>query len=64
MLFRSGFEMPEWLRRAGFRRGDWFRIKGGMPPGEFEDALKAVSPEYRELVRSYFLELARENENK
>ena len=39
---------------------DWARIKGTSDAGATSDKLKEIPPEYRGLVRKYFIELARE----
>lgn len=54
--------VPERLRRAGLSDLDWFRFKSGTSTIDFESALHAVPEEYRELVRAYFLELAKERD--
>jgi hypothetical protein len=49
-------DIKELLRREG-----WFLIKGSAKDGIGTIDINAVSPEYRELVRLYFLKLAEEN---
>ena len=40
---------------------DWARLKGKSDAGALADGIQNVPPEYRDLVRRYFLELARES---
>ena len=39
---------------------EWFKNLSKLEPGEIEDALQNVPPEYRGLVREYFSELSKE----
>ena len=41
-------------------KSGWFRIQGAAKEGLGERDLKTIPPEYRELVRTYFLKLAEE----
>lgn len=50
---------PERLRSL-LGTSSWFRIRGSAKDGLGEMELKGVSPEYRDLVRLYFLKLANE----
>ncbi len=40
---------------------NWMRLRGKAQSDALDAALQNVSPEYRELVREYFLQLSREN---
>lgn len=51
--------VPEALLRLGFTL-DWFKTKGEMSSGALDDSLESVPPEYRELVKAYFIELSKE----
>lgn len=53
-------EMPEWLRRLGFPLSEWLKYRGKISSGLPDSALEYVPEEYRELVRSYFSVLAKE----
>lgn len=53
--------MPDFLKNLGFSPADWFKTKGDMSSGALDDALKSVPPEYRELVKTYFIELSKES---
>ncbi len=57
----SQLGMPDFLKNLGFSPADWFKTKGEMSSGVLDDALKSVPPEYRELVKAYFIELAKES---
>jgi hypothetical protein len=52
--------MPMLLKNAGFPESEWARFKGKTESEVMEEITKNVSPEYRELVRRYFVELSRE----
>ena len=52
--------VPFFLRNLGFPESDWARYKGKTESEAMEEMLRSVSPEYRELVRRYFVELSRE----
>ena len=52
--------MPVFLKNLGFPESEWARFKGKTDAQALEEMLKTVSPEYRELVRRYFVELSRE----
>jgi hypothetical protein len=52
--------MPVALSGIGFPENVWARFKGEVDAEALEGALKQVAPEYRDLVRRYFVELARE----
>lgn len=52
--------MPLFLRDMGFPEAEWTRFRGSLDTGMLEGALRQVPPEYRDLVRNYFLMLARE----
>lgn len=54
--------MPLFLKGMGFPEAEWARFKGRVDAQTLEGLLKNVPPEYRELVRRYFLELAREGQ--
>ena len=43
-----------------FEQSGWFRIQGAAKEGLGDRDLRAIPPEYRELVRTYFLKLAEE----
>jgi hypothetical protein len=47
--------------QADGQNSDWARIKGRADSGAFSDQLQNIPPEYRELVRRYFVELAQES---
>lgn len=57
----SQLGMPDFLKNLGFSPADWFKTKGEMSSGALDDALKSVPPEYRELVKAYFIELSKES---
>ncbi len=57
----SQLGMPDFLKNLGFNPADWFKTKGEMSSGALDDALKSVPPEYRELVKAYFIELSKES---
>jgi len=52
--------MPFFLKNLGFPESEWARFKGKTDSEALEEMLKTVAPEYRELVRRYFVELSRE----
>jgi hypothetical protein len=58
-LGERGF-MPVFLKNLGLPESEWARFKGKTESEAMDEMLKAVSPEYRELVRRYFVELSRE----
>jgi len=39
---------------------EWFKLKGEAKSQAMDDALRRISPEYRDLVRLYFQELSKE----
>jgi hypothetical protein len=49
--------------QAGAPDADWARIKGKANSGAMTDELQNIPPEYRDLVRQYFTELANEAAN-
>ena len=51
--------VPATLANIGFPESDWIRFKN-QDGQALEESLKSVPPEYRDLVRRYFVELARE----
>lgn len=53
-------EVPPALARLGVTAADWMRIKGTARSGVAGAATGTAPEEYRELVRSYFEELARQ----
>ncbi|MFT5472205.1 MAG: hypothetical protein ACI856_000521 [Kiritimatiellia bacterium] len=55
--------MPE-MFRGRFTGAEWARIKGNARSGALSEELQNIPPEYRELVRRYFLELANEGTRK
>lgn len=52
--------LPDALKNLGVTDASWFKMKGEMSSGDLDDALKSVPPEYRELVKAYFIELSKE----
>ena len=52
--------IPFFLKNLGFPESEWARYKGKTNSEAMEEMLKTVPPEYRELVRRYFVELSRE----
>lgn len=52
--------MPIFLKNLGFPESEWARFQGKTDSEAMEEMLKTVSPEYRDLVRRYFVELSRE----
>ena len=52
--------IPFFLKNLGFPESEWARYKGKTDSEAMEEMLRTVSPEYRELVRRYFVELSRE----
>jgi hypothetical protein len=56
-----GDVVPQFFK-DGVPNADWARIKSESGSGSLAEALKGVPPEYRDLVRQYFLELANEGE--
>lgn len=60
--YEDGESMPALLRRIGFPKLAWARFDGTLDTGMFEGALQHVDPEYRDLVRRYFILLASEME--
>ena len=54
-------QMPQILREQQLPDSEWFRLRGEISAQALEDALRKVSPEYRELVRMYFRELSKQN---
>jgi len=55
-------QMPAMLREQQLPDSEWFRLRGEISSQAMEDALRRVSPEYRDLVRMYFRELSRQNQ--
>ena len=53
-------DSPNFLKSL-FSRMGWFKIRGISKDGAGDYDLKEVPPEYRDLVRRYFLKLAEEN---
>jgi hypothetical protein len=51
--------IPDALRGV-MSETDWFRLSGEVRSGAMDDALSGVPPEYRDLVRMYFRELAKQ----
>ena len=41
---------------------EWFKLRGDAQSQAMGDRIQRVAPEYRELVRRYFLELSKERE--
>jgi hypothetical protein len=50
---------PEW-KAAGFAVDEWVKLRGKVDASLVEENLRGVPPEYRELVRRYFLEIGRQ----
>jgi len=48
--------------RAQIPDAEWFKLRGDAQSQAMGDRIQRVAPEYRELVRRYFLELAKEKE--
>ena len=63
-MTRKSETMPALLEQLGFPRLEWARFKNTLDTGMIEGAIQQVAPEYRDLVRRYFLLLAREEELK
>ena len=55
-------QMPPMLREQQLPDSEWFRLRGEISAQALEDALRRVSPEYRELVRMYFRELSKQSQ--
>jgi hypothetical protein len=55
-------QMPQQLRDQKLPDNEWFRLRGELNSQAMEDALRRVSPEYRDLVRMYFRELSKQNQ--
>jgi hypothetical protein len=55
-------QMPPFLRDNKLPDNEWFRLRGELNSQAMEDALRRVSPEYRDLVRMYFRELSKQNQ--
>ena len=55
-------QMPAMLREQQLPDSEWFRLRGEISSQAMDDALRKVSPEYRELVRMYFRELSKQNQ--
>ncbi len=60
MLELKNVEIAGDIKELILREG-WFRVKGSAKDGLGAIDLDAVAPEYRDLVRLYFLKLAEEN---
>ena len=58
--FEDGETLPPLLEQLGFPRLEWARFKRTLDTGMIEGAVQQVAPEYRDLVRRYFLLLASE----
>ena len=62
-----GKNMPFNYEPESFETGapdaEWARIKGKASAGSLVDELQNIPPEYRDLVRRYFVELAREGKS-
>jgi len=54
--------MPPFLRDNKLPDTEWFRLRGEINAQAMDEALRKVSPEYRELVRMYFRELSKQNQ--
>lgn len=54
-------EVPDALKGV-LSQSDWFRLRGEVRAGAMDDALRGVPAEYRELVRLYFRELAKQGQ--
>jgi len=54
-------EVPEWALRLGMSRGDWVRFRGTLRADAASIPIEDVPAEYRELVKRYFQEIAKEN---
>jgi len=52
--------IPEALRGQLPPDMEWFKLKGEAKSQAMDDALRRISPEYRDLVRLYFQELSKE----
>ena len=52
-------QLPEALR-GKLPDMEWFKLKGEAKSQAMDDALRRISPEYRDLVRLYFQELSKE----
>ncbi len=52
-------DIPMALRSLGISMADWIRISGWLRSEVASEARRNTSPEYRELVESYFREVAR-----
>ena len=48
--------------RAQIPDAEWFKLRGDAQSQAMGDRIQRVAPEYRELVRRYFLELSKERE--
>lgn len=46
--------------RSKLPDNEWFKLKGAAKSQAMDDALRRISPEYRDLVRLYFQELSKE----
>lgn len=56
-------QIPEALR-GKLPDAEWFKLKGEAKSQAMDDALRRISPEYRDLVRLYFQELSKEEARK
>jgi hypothetical protein len=52
-------DVPMILRTLGISMADWIRISGWLRSDVSSEGARNTSPEYRELVRNYFREIAR-----
>lgn len=57
--FEPPTPLPEALR-GKVPDDEWFKLKGEAKSQALDDALRRISPEYRDLVRLYFQELSKE----
>ena len=55
-------QMPQALRDQQLPDSEWFRLRGEISAQAMDEALRRVSPEYRELVRMYFRELSKQKQ--
>jgi hypothetical protein len=57
--YNPSAQLPEALR-GKLPDTEWFKLKGEAKSQAMDDALRRISPEYRDLVRLYFQELSKE----